>query len=152
MSLMRTLILVALIALAAILVYIRYAPSEPVEWHVDPFGAPVPSGNGWLVRPADGNAAAAPLAGTMVAVMSALDDIALATPRTTRLVGSAEDGRITYVTRSRLMGYPDYTTVAAMAGPDGITIAVYARQRFGRNDLGVNRARVEGWLAALPRG
>ena len=35
------------------------------------------------------------------------------------LAGSVEAGMITYVTRSRLMGFPDYTTIRA-AGPQGI--------------------------------
>ena len=52
---------------------------------------------------------------------------------------------ITYVTRSRLIGFPDYTTVEAKDG----MVTVFARLRFGRSDLGVNRRRVEGWIKAL---
>jgi uncharacterized protein (DUF1499 family) len=61
------------------------------------------------------------------------------------LAGSVEEGRMTWVARSALWGFPDYIT--AEAGPKGL--AVWSRLRFGRSDLGVNRARLEDWLARL---
>lgn len=75
-------------------------------------------------------------------------------PRTKRLVGTPSEGQVTYITRSKTIGFPDFTTVKAIPGPDGTRLAVFARLRFGREDFGVNRARVEGWLEALaqPRG
>ena len=75
--------------------------------------------------------------------MARIDAIARATPRTTVLAGSVAEGRITYVTRSRLWGFPDYTTVER----SGDRITLFGRLRFGRGDMGVNRARIEGWLA-----
>ncbi|MEM9843514.1 MAG: DUF1499 domain-containing protein, partial [Pseudomonadota bacterium] len=77
--------------------------------------------------------------------LAALDEIARATPRTTILAGSVEDGIVTYVTRSALMGFPDYTTVSLSDG----ALTLYARLRFGQSDLGVNAARLEAWLRAL---
>ena len=51
-------------------------------------------------------------------VLARLDAIALQTPRTMRLDGSPEDGLITWVTRSAVFGFPDYTTAAARSeGP-----------------------------------
>ncbi len=47
------------------------------------------------------------------------------------------------------MGYPDYTTATAVAGADGTRLVIYARQRFGSGDWGVNRARVEDWVARV---
>jgi uncharacterized protein (DUF1499 family) len=32
---------------------------------------------------------------------------------------------------------------------EGSTLAIYSRSLIGRSDLGVNRARVTRWLAAL---
>jgi len=52
---------------------------------------------------------------------------------------------ITYVTRSRVFGFPDYTTVR-QAGPQ---LEIYGRLRFGRSDLGVNAARIDGWLQSF---
>ena len=78
-------------------------------------------------------------------VMQALDRIILATPRTELLAGSVEEGRMTYITRTKWMGFPDYTTV--QLSDDHLEL--YARQRFGMADMGVNKARVEGWLSQL---
>jgi uncharacterized protein (DUF1499 family) len=150
----KTLVVVGLLGIGVLMLYVRLAPSDPGQWHGDSMTAPVPSGNGWLLREGDGNAPAPVYAADPAAVLEALDAIAMATARTVRLAGSVEEGRITWVTRSRLMGFPDYTTAIAVAGPDGTRLAIHARQRFGQNDLGVNRARIEAWVSALdlPRG
>ncbi len=129
-------------------VYVRLAPSDPARWHQTFYPKPpatYPAAGGFqIVRQIDDP-------GT---VLEQLDAIILATPRTTRLAGSVNDGLITYVTRSRLWGFPDYTTV--YAGPDdtiegtfGPLLKVDGRLRFGQSDTGVNRARIEGWMAQL---
>ena len=87
----------------------------------------------------------APEAGASAELLARLDAVALATPRTTRLAGSVEEGRITWVTRSAAWGFPDFTT--AEAGADGL--AVEARSRFGQSDMGVNAARLTDWLLQL---
>ncbi len=144
------LILIPLLILAGLL-WIRLAPSDPARWHIDPLTAPIPIGNGWLVRAGVEEPPRIPL--PPEAVLTALDRIALATPRTTRLAGSPAEGRITYVTRSRLMGFPDYTTITALPDGEGGSLPVlYARQRFGARDMEVNRARVEDWLTRLASG
>ena len=80
--------------------------------------------------------------------MSRLDRIIRDTPRTVVLAGTPEEGMITYITRSRLWGFPDYTTVEARPG----MIVIHGRLRFGSSDVGVNRARIDGWLATLAAG
>ncbi|MHA6323554.1 DUF1499 domain-containing protein [Roseivivax sp. CAU 1753] len=115
--------------------YVRFAPSDPDVWHVDPqvsadqdlangVRRSIPAGDGTL---------------------AALDRIILSTPRTELVAGSVDAAHVTYVTRSQWMGFPDYTTVQQVED----RIELYARARFGQSDLGVNRARVEGWLADL---
>ena len=49
--------------------------------------------------------------------LAALDAVAMAWPRTERLAGGPEEGRITWVTRSALVGFPDYTTAAVRDRP-----------------------------------
>lgn len=142
-------VLILLAVAAAGLLYIRLAPSDPARWHTDPLAAPVPGMNGWLLRDGDGSAPAPVFAATPAEVLAALDAVAMDTPRTVRLAGSAEEGRITWVTRSRLVGFPDYTTATAVAGEGGTRLVIFARQRFGSGDWGVNRARVEAWLGRL---
>ena len=61
------------------------------------------------------------------------------------LSGSVDSGHITYISRSRIMGFPDYITVQKFDGK----LRIFSRLRFGQSDLGVNKRRVEGWLAQL---
>lgn len=130
--------------------YIRLAPTDVQAVHIDPTDPALRPGDGrFLVR--DGADLASPVfTSAPQAVLAKLAEIADASPRTRILAGSPDEGRMTFMTRSALMGFPDYTTVAVVAeGETGARLVIYARLRFGRSDLGVNKARVEGWLAAL---
>jgi uncharacterized protein (DUF1499 family) len=140
---------VILILAAGAMAFIRLAPSDPAQWHIAlnprPANIATPSpdkitalNNGAYV---DLTAAA----DQTQALLAKLDGIALASPRTQRVAGSAETGRITWVTRSAIWGFPDYTT--AESTPTGITI--FARQRFGAGDFGVNAARLAAWITSL---
>lgn len=124
-----------LAAVVVVLGYIRLAPSNPAQWHVTPEFTVNRNMKGGAVRIVEN----APDG------LARLDRIARATPRTEVLAGSVESGMVTYITRTRMIGFPDYTT----AWQDGDRLVVHARLRFGRSDFGVNRARIEGWLAAL---
>lgn len=115
--------------------YIRLAPSDPSRWHVVPVAEMNADMAGGAIRVVD----------TGPDGLERLDSIARASARTSVLAGSVSDGLVTYVTRSRLIGFPDYTT----AQQDGDTLRIHARLRFGRSDFGVNRNRVDTWLAAL---
>lgn len=135
---------IALLALAGLVAgaaWVRFAPIDPARWHAD-LGAPgfVPDG-GVL-------ACLAPveLAGDPAGALARLDAIARATPRTRPVAGSVGEGHVTWVTRSRLVGFPDFTTAQIL--PDR-GLCLYARQRFGEYDWGVNAQRLEDWQAAL---
>jgi len=55
-----------------------------------------------------------------------------------------------FLQHSLLMRYPDTIDVQVLpAGDKQSTLAIYSRSLIGRKDFGVNRARVERWLAAL---
>ena len=137
--------ILGLLALGAIgaMAYIRLAPSDPARWHVDLAAGGLPSfAHVFCIRPGtryDGKEDPKDL-------LARLDGIAMATPRTERLAGSAEEGRITWITRSALIGFPDYTTAQAM---DGQSFCVAGRQRFGSQDWGVNARRIGGWMQEL---
>jgi len=135
-------------SVAAALV-VRLAPSSPSQWHVDPTGA-VPGMGAFVVLPEAGDLASPVLAMEPVAALEAFDAIALGEPRTERLAGHPTEGRVTYVSRSLVWGFPDYTTVQALPADGGTALAIYARLRFGSSDLGVNQARVTRWLSELP--
>jgi hypothetical protein len=145
------LILAALgaLALGAVAVWVRVAPSDPTRWHVDPLTVTARGArNSYLLRDeagADGPALRVTLPPAEVAAR--LDAMVTATPRTRVLAGQGDF--VTYVTRSALWGFPDYTSVRIMPDGTGSSVAVFARARFGDSDLGVNRARVEDWLRQL---
>jgi uncharacterized protein (DUF1499 family) len=78
-----------------------------------------------------------------------LDAIARDWPRTKLLAGSVAEGWMTYVTRSRWVAFPDYTSVVITPDEGGARLAAFARARYGKSDLGVNAERLDAWLAAL---
>ena len=60
--------------------------------------------------------------------------------------------RLVYIQHSPAFGFPDIITVEFVAlGPDRSGIALYSRSRYGRNDFGKNRERVERWLGLLEK-
>lgn len=128
-----------LIAVLGVLGWVRLAPSDVSVWHVDPkVSADQDLTNGVRRRVQLGPDG-----------FTRLHAVILATPRTELLAGGPEDGHATYVTRSLWMGFPDYTSVQA----NGDVLGIWGRSRFGRSDVGVNKARVDGWLAQLqPNG
>ncbi len=145
--------LLALLAVAA-LAWVRLAPDHPADWHVDPLtAAPVSVSNAWRVAPeaTAGADAAAPVFPVPAAELAAaLDAVAMAEPATERLAGGPGALFTTYIQRSRWIGFPDYISVRAIPLDAGrSTLAVLSRARYGKSDMGVNRARVERWLAAL---
>ncbi len=122
-----------LIAVLGVLGWIRFAPSEVADWHVDPqVSADQDLTNGVRRRVSAGDGG-----------FERLHMQILATPRTELLAGGPQDGHATYITRSLWLGFPDYTTVQA----NGEVLEIWGRLRFGRSDMGVNKARVDAWLA-----
>jgi uncharacterized protein (DUF1499 family) len=69
-------------------------------------------------------------------------------------VTQVEDGSLSerYVQRTRWLRFPD--TVVIRYLPEGkgrSTLAIYSRSQMGKGDMGVNKARVERWLAKLSK-
>lgn len=144
----RGLALLLLLPVLGFAGWVRLAPVDPARWHVAPDPGLWSEAAPWdQVIPLTGGALLrlSPDRGAPADLLARLDAIALQTPRTRRLAGSQDEGRITWETRSRLWGFPDYTTAEARA--DGLYI--HARLRFGRSDMGVNAARLSDWLARL---
>ncbi|MFT4783847.1 MAG: hypothetical protein ACI9IV_001589 [Paracoccaceae bacterium] len=133
-----------LAVVAAGMIYVRLAPSDPARWHVAATdGVTGPGGFALGVKDAP------VFTQSPQALLARVDDIALREPRTTRLAGSVKEGRITYISRSRVFGFPDYITVEAIAEGEGARLLVFSRLRFGKSDLGVNSARMTRWIADL---
>ncbi|MFN4201841.1 MAG: DUF1499 domain-containing protein [Tabrizicola sp.] len=134
-------LLLALAALGAGAAWVRLAPLDPGRWHVD-LGAPdVSADRGVLVCLGPDQ-----LPDDPAGALERLDAIAGATPRTERIAGSVGEGHVTWVTRSLVLGFPDYTTAQILPERG---LCLYARQRFGDYDWGVNAARLQAWQAEL---
>ena len=135
--------------------WVRLAPSDPARWHLGAdLGAtalsPDALRDGQITETSGGARLRLTRAGIPAQVLLArLDAIALATPRTKRLAGSPAEGRITWITRSVIWGFPDYTTAEARGDGATTTLTLIARQRFGLHDLGANARRLQDWRAAL---
>lgn len=129
--------------------YVRFAPSDPARWHEDPRLVARPgTPNFHLIRMVGGDAMPQVFQMTPEALAARVDEIAREDGA--RLIaGSLGALHMTYLTRTRLMGYPDYTSVLIEPAGEGAMLLAFARARFGQSDMGVNRARLERWLAAL---
>jgi uncharacterized protein (DUF1499 family) len=142
----RLALLVAL--LLGAIVGVRLWPPQP-GWHEDPATVAAPAApNHWLMR--DGAGAEAPAIRLPLppdAAAARLAAIAGATPRTTLLADAG--GFATWVTRSRIWGFPDTTSVRILPDGGGSLALLYARSRLAGFDWGVSRARAEAWAAAL---
>jgi uncharacterized protein (DUF1499 family) len=83
-------------------------------------------------------------------LLARLKRIALAEPDTTELYcGTDCDHAVRILQLTRLMRFPDTIDIEVLPVGDQSTLAIYSRSLIGRGDLGVNRARIERWLAKL---
>lgn len=118
--------------------YVRLAPLDVATLHHQPPAKPIgdhlAKGGFHAVR-----------GGADSETLIRLNEIILATPRTRILGGALDAGHISYVSRSKLWGFPDITNVWL----DGDRLHMRGQLVFGRSDLGVNAARIKGWLDAL---
>ncbi|KIN72818.1 DUF1499 domain-containing protein [Sulfitobacter guttiformis] len=124
--------LILVLAVVAGMAFIRLAPSDVSRWHRPIGEAENTDGEGWSGR----------VVQSSPGLLSDLHQGMLALPRTELLSGGVGEGRLTYITRSKLMGFPDYTTIEQ----DGDQIKLYARLRFGKSDMGVNGKRLDGLI------
>jgi uncharacterized protein (DUF1499 family) len=133
-------ILILVVVVAGLMGYIRFAPTRLDARHAPP----MPSDVGDTTQ-VGGFQAVRKISVPTTEILQAVERQALATPRTRLLAGSAEEGTLTFVTRSALWGFPDYTTATVQ----GDLLMIAGHLRFGRSDMGVNKTRIESWLSAL---
>lgn len=125
---------------------VRDAGHDAARWHVDLATTERSSRpNDFFAAPSGTTAAEPDLSVTAedpAAALAAFDRVARAAPRVQVVAGSVGEGRVTYIQRSALIGFPDYVTAQVVEGG----LAVWSRSRYGYSDLGVNEARVRRWL------
>lgn len=144
MRILTILVALVLVAVIAAAVWFRMAPMPPETWHVDPAEARPPATPNFELRT---GAEAPRLAGTPTEVMLRLDAVAKA-EGAERIGGDPSEGFVTYVARSRLMGFPDAISVRLHEDGDRTRVDIFSRSRFGQSDMGVNAARVTRWIDA----
>lgn len=133
---------------------IRSAGHDPDVWHVDPTStARTGKPNDALAAPvgttrADPDIVLMPVQQPARELLASLDAAVRTEPRVKVVADSTDGGRITYVQRSAIIGFPDYISVTAVETEAGSGLILWSRARYGYSDLGVNRARLQRWLAA----
>ena len=124
----------------------------PVDWatltrHATPNDALVCPASHCPNAKADEEAKVYPLAPTDL--LARVKRVALAEPDTKELAPDRERGA-RFVQVTRLMRYPDTVDLEVIpVGENQSTLALYSRSLVGRKDFGVNRARLQRWLAAV---
>ena len=142
-------------AVIASAIYMRSLDHPVEEWHVDPAAATrSTTDNDYLVAPegmaeAEVDRVLAPRDVAPKDLLFLFDSIASNAPRTTRIAMDEDGLAATYVQISALLAFPDYISVKAVPVGDGAGLVIWSRSRFGKSDLGVNRERIEEWLAKL---
>jgi len=151
----RWLMLAAFAAAGALYLIVNYSSHDPARWHRDPATIERSARpNDFLAAPPGATVAQIDLETTTRSepprdLLARFDSVTRAQPRVKVIAGSLDEGMITYVQRSRVIGFPDYITVKAVDAGEGAALIVYSRSRYGNSDLGVNEKRVTAWLAAL---
>lgn len=158
-------LLVPLIAAVVIGVGIRLGvekgKDDPAVWHVDPLTSDNPTTPNWhRAVPADAPVdrhperdGHPPTFDVSVAELgAAFDVVATAEDRVDVLAGSASEGHVTYVQRSKTMRFPDYVSVRFVdLANGGSTLAIFSRARYGSGDFDVNEQRVNRWIEATKK-
>jgi uncharacterized protein (DUF1499 family) len=148
------LIFAGILAVLAMMAVVRLAPDRAEQWHVAIADDEMPVAGPCVDQVREvrrGARASCLLTREPAAVLAALDAIARDQPRTELLAGAPETLRMTWVSRSRIMGFPDYVTAEVVGTAAGTRLDILSRQRYGDGDHGVNAARLQTWLAALDR-
>jgi len=70
-------------------------------------------------------------------------------PRTKLVAQDESLPQLVYVQRSRIFRFPDTVWIQGVTTDTGSSIIIYSRSNYGESDLGVNKKRVQAWLAKL---
>jgi uncharacterized protein (DUF1499 family) len=142
---MKTLFYLVLLVVAVGVLWIRYSPISRDEFHVDPADVDPPGSRGHRLigreaprYPADPDT-----------VLATFRSIALDEPRTKELEGDLDEGMMTFVTRTKTLGFPDLITVKAVSEGAVTKLSVVSRARFPGSDWGTNARRLDRWLQEM---
>lgn len=129
---MKYLIVIIIIIIFTIASYVRLAHVHPL-FNIPDSNSNQLSSNGFVFIKT--------YSGSTDELYKIITNIALATPRTLLL----SNDPLQFVTRSKLLGFPDITAIVIQDK----TLVIYATSVFGRFDFGVNRARALRWISLI---
>lgn len=142
-----TVLYMLILAAVLVLAYIRFAPSKPAIWALDSVSA---SSTG---KPNEYRLTGdkAPIFDMPKQDLFALvDGFIRHRKRVNLLAENADTLEATYIQRSMIMGYPDYISIKiSSVNANRSRLEVYSRSRFGHSDLGVNKRRIDQWIALI---
>ena len=125
-------LVVVLVIAVMLALYVRYAPLPPM------LDVPVVIVDTDIVG---GFIVVRPFTSNKDELIARITQVALATPRTQKI----SDSPLIFVTRSRVIGFPDTTTFDIQSD----VMTIYAHLVYGHSDMGVNKARILSWLDRL---
>jgi uncharacterized protein (DUF1499 family) len=80
-------------------------------------------------------------------------EVVAAQPRIELLAVDEDRRQFDYIQRSARFRFPDIITVRFISvSPSQSAFAIYSRSVYGESDFGVNRERIDAWLAILREG
>ena len=89
---------------------------------------------------------------TAAALANRAQDLWLKQERTEQVRDIDSKLQFELVQRSAVFRFPDFVVVQAIdLGGGKASLAIYSRSKYGRSDFGVNKARVQAWLALLKK-
>jgi hypothetical protein len=83
-------------------------------------------------------------------VFLAVQDAVVHEPGLEQVDADAAQGTLRFVQRSKLMGFPDTINVKVVPTAEGgSAVLIYSRSQLGKDDMGVNLARVKRWAELI---
>ena len=76
-------------------------------------------------------------------------NVIAAQPRTERLSEDTDQNRMVFVQRTKVLGFKDTIWVQGAKVDEGSSLIMYSRSNVGYYDFGVNRDRLQSWMAAI---
>ena len=138
---MKTLAIMVLVLGLLVLGWIRFRPIDHDRWHVDPADQDAEENAG--IRLIGREAPRFPADADMV--LAALQDIALSEPGTRLLDGDPDEGMMTFISRSGLLGIPSFMTVKAVNEGASTKLAM-AWRSSGSVSPDIGRERIDRWM------
>lgn len=144
---MKTFLVSLLVLAAGVILWIRYAPIDRDAWHVDPADAENLGRSGVRLIGLD----APRFPADPETVLATFHDIATSEPLVRLMEGDIDEGMMTYIARSRTIGFVDFITVKAVGEGALTKLSIASRARAGSKgyDWGVNARRTDRWLQEM---